>query len=163
MTDARPTLRLRQAARAVVLDPANRVLLVRFEMPTWTGWATPGGGLVPGESHEEAIRRELAEEVGLEVFELGAAIWHRTHIVPILDGRWDGQVERIFLVRTPEFTPTPRFSEVALRAEWLAGWRWWTAAELERASDEFAPRNLPRLVRRLIRDGPPVASIDVGV
>ena len=156
-------LRVRRAARALVVDPADRVLLVRFDMPTWTGWATPGGGLASDETHEEAIRRELGEEVGLERFELGPVIWHRTHVVSFLDGQWDGQAERIFLVRTPEFTPTPRFSEAELRAEWVTAWRWWTADELDRASDEFAPRRLPDLVRTLLRDGPPAEPVDVGV
>jgi 8-oxo-dGTP pyrophosphatase MutT (NUDIX family) len=60
------SLRLRDAARAVVLDPEERVLLVRFEFPRRRGWATPGGGIDPGESDEAAIRRELAKETGLE-------------------------------------------------------------------------------------------------
>ena len=42
-------LRIRSSVRAVVLDPADRVLLVRFEFPTATVWATPGGGQEPGE------------------------------------------------------------------------------------------------------------------
>ena len=163
MVDRHGGLRLRQAARALVVDPADRVLLVRFDMPTWSGWATPGGGLATGETHEEAIRRELAEEVGLERFRLGPVIWHRTHVISLFDGQWDGQVERIFLVRTPEFSPVPRFAADELRAEYVTAWRWWTADELERASDEFAPRRLPRLVRSLLRDGPPPEPPDVGV
>ena len=55
-------LRLRDAVRAVVVDPDDRVLLVRFEFPHWIGWATPGGGVDSGETDEAAIRRELAEE-----------------------------------------------------------------------------------------------------
>ena len=38
--------RIRSAARAVVLDPDDRVLLVRFVFPnTGERWALPGGGL----------------------------------------------------------------------------------------------------------------------
>ncbi len=146
-----------------MLDPANRLLLVRFEMPTWTGWAAPGGGLAPGESHVDAIRRELSEEVGLDEFELGPVIWHRTHIIPFLSGEWDGQLERYFLVRTPEFTPAPRFSDAELRAEWLGGWRWWAVPQIERSQDAFAPTALPALARRLVEDGPPAEPIEVGV
>lgn len=156
-------LRLRTAARAVVLDPAERILLVRFEMTTWTGWATPGGGLADGETHEGAIRRELAEEVGLADFELGPTIWHRTHIVPFLSGQWDGQTERFFLVRTPDFTPAPHFSADELRAEHVTAWRWWTMEEMETASEAFAPRELPRLMRQLLREGPPPEPMEVGV
>ena len=60
-------LRIRPAARAIVLDPDDRILLVRFEFPDGTFWATPGGGIEPGETPEEAVRRELAEEAGLTV------------------------------------------------------------------------------------------------
>jgi ADP-ribose pyrophosphatase YjhB (NUDIX family) len=155
-------LRLRDAARAVVLDPANHVLLVRFELPHWIGWATPGGGVDLGESHEEAIRRELAEEVGLDDFELGPAVWTRTHVFDFgID--WDGQIERYFLVRTERFEPTPKLSWEQLNAEYVTAVKWWSPKELEAGGTEFAPRRLPALVRALVAGGPPRELLDVGV
>lgn len=102
--------RLRRATRAVVLDDDNRVLLVRFDFGDRVVWATPGGGIEEGESDEHAIRRELVEEAGLEDFELGPFVWTRTHYVPLGSGRWDGQSERYYLVRTPPFEPEPRLT-----------------------------------------------------
>jgi ADP-ribose pyrophosphatase YjhB (NUDIX family) len=64
-------VRLRQAARAAALDPDDRVLLVRFEFPDAAFWGTPGGGVDEGESEEQAIGRELAEETGLTGIESG--------------------------------------------------------------------------------------------
>ena len=103
-------LRIRPAARAVMLDPDGSILLVRFEFPGRTIWATPGGGIEPGESAAEALRRELAEETGLEAPEIGPLIWTRLHIIPFIGGAWDGQREQYHLVRTAAFTPRPRLS-----------------------------------------------------
>ncbi len=156
-------MRLREGARAVVLDPDDRVLLVRFEFPARALWATPGGGVDPGETHEQAIVRELAEEAGLDEVELGPWIWTREHVFPFLDGRWDGQVERFVLVRTHRFEPAPRFTSEQLAAEYVTGIRWWTQEELAASDELFAPRRLPELVAALLRDGPPAAPLDVGV
>lgn len=156
-------MRLRHAARAVVVDPDDCVLLVRFEFPAGGLWATPGGGIDEGESAEQAIERELAEEVGLEDVELGSWIWTREHVFPFLDGKWDGQVERYVLVRTPRFEPIPHFTPEELAAEYVTGIRWWTQAELAASNELFAPRRLPELVAMLLRDGPPGEPFDVGV
>jgi 8-oxo-dGTP pyrophosphatase MutT (NUDIX family) len=156
-------LRLREAARVLVVDEDERVLLVRFELPGRAPvWATVGGGLEPGETHEDAARRELAEEAGLEGVELGAPVWTRTALFEF--GRsWDGQSERYFLVRTPAFEPNPRHSWERLNAEWVTALRWWTLDEVERSDEVFAPRRLAELLRALLRDGPPAEPLDVGV
>jgi 8-oxo-dGTP diphosphatase len=156
-------LRIRPAARAVVVDPEERVLLVRFEFPGRTLWATPGGGIEPGETPEDAIRRELAEETGLEAIEIGPVVWTRLHIIPFIGGQWDGQREQYHLVRTAAFTPAPRLSWEQLNAEYVFELRWWSQAELGVAAETFAPRRLPELVRSLLRDGPPAQPVDAGV
>ncbi len=156
-------LRIRLAARAVVVDPADRILLVRFEFPGRTVWATPGGGIEPGELPEDAIRRELEEETGLTTVEVGPVLWTRLHIIPFIGGQWDGQREQYHLVRTPAFTPEPRLSWEQLNAEFVFELRWWTQGQLSEAAETFAPRRLPELVLSLLRDGPPEEPIDAGV
>jgi len=155
--------RLRRATRAIVLDQEDRILLVRFDFGDRIVWATPGGGIEEGESDEHAIRRELLEEAGLEEFGLGPLVWTRTHHVPLGGGRWDGQTESYYLIRTATFEPTPDLTWEELRAEGMTAVRWWTLAELEAAEAQFAPRRLPSLVRSLLRDGPPAEPLDVGV
>ncbi len=49
----------------VVTDEEGRVLLV--EHTYRHGWFLPGGGVKRGEGLHDALRRELAEEVGLEI------------------------------------------------------------------------------------------------
>ena len=146
-----------------MLDLDDRILLVRFEFPTRTVWATPGGGIEPGESPENAIRRELEEETGLASVEIGPVIWTRLHIVPFIGGRWDGQREQYHLVRTAAFTPKPRHSWEQLNAEYVFELRWWTLHDLGAAEETFAPRRLPELVLDLVENGPPTTPIDAGV
>jgi ADP-ribose pyrophosphatase YjhB (NUDIX family) len=156
-------LRLRDAARAVIVDPAWRILLVRFEFPDRLLWACPGGGVEPGESHEDALMRELREEVGLDLAEMGPCVWTRTHVIPFIDGRWDGQVERFYLVRAEPFEPAPLLTVEELRAEFVTGIRWWTGEELASSEAIHAPRRLPELLAQLRAHGPPAQPVDAGV
>jgi ADP-ribose pyrophosphatase YjhB (NUDIX family) len=75
---------IRQAARAVVLDPADRILLVH-----WVNrdhdvdvWLTPGGGVGEGETPTEELRRELREEAGFDATVAGPVISTRRHEFP---------------------------------------------------------------------------------
>ena len=51
------------AVGAVVTDDTGRVLLVREDGE----WLAPGGEVEPGETHEEALIREVEEETGVTV------------------------------------------------------------------------------------------------
>jgi TDG/mug DNA glycosylase family protein len=155
-------LPLRPAVRAVVVDPALHVLLVRFAFPDKDVWASPGGGLELGETDEHAIRRELAEECRLREFELGPCIWMRDHWFLGMEG-WGGQSERHYLVRTSSFDPKPDWSPMKLAAEGIAGQRWWTPEELQASGVIFAPRRLPELIAELNRKGTPAHPGDAGV
>jgi TDG/mug DNA glycosylase family protein len=150
----------RPAVRALVLDRSDRTLLVLFRDETGQSWwAMPGGGVDTGESPEQTIRRELAEEAGLVEFELGPEIWTRQPVYAWY-GRIYHQRERIHLVRVDEHEPRPR---VDLAAEHVHEVRWWTLAELESTSEQLVPRSLPQLLRALLEHGPPAGPIDVGV
>jgi ADP-ribose pyrophosphatase YjhB (NUDIX family) len=54
-------------AGAVILDKDKRVLLLNHVFRAGSGWGIPGGFIEKGEQPEEALRRELREEIGLEL------------------------------------------------------------------------------------------------
>jgi 8-oxo-dGTP diphosphatase len=51
---------------SAILRREERILLIRQEKGDREYWLLPGGGVNVGESLDEALRRELTEEVGLE-------------------------------------------------------------------------------------------------
>lgn len=153
---------LRQAARAVLLDPSDRVLLCRYEVSGRRVWATVGGGIEAGESPSEAVARELLEEVGLPSPAIGPHIWDRTHLFDI-GGGFAGQQEVFYLVRTEAVDPAPVGGWEALHAEGVKEMRWWGPEEIASSEETFAPRSLGWLVQSLIDDGPPSKPFDVGV
>lgn len=148
---------LRPAARVVALSPRDRVLLVRFELPTGAFWATPGGGVEGDESRIDAARRELIEETGITNVELIGPIWDRTHHFP-LHG-FDGQNELYFYARTPDEHVDPAFSAQDLLDEGVTMMRWWSVEEIEASDEVFAPRDLADRLRSLLANGAPEAPI----
>lgn len=158
------SLHLRTAVRALIVDDADHVLLVRFVFPSGIeAWALPGGGLEPGESDEEGLRRELHEELGLVDVEIGPHIWDRVHVIPMITGH-DGQRDRIHAVRRPRFDPAPTIGWERLRAEFVYEMRWWSVDEIDAARGvRFAPRRLGELFRAYLVEGPPATPIDTGI
>jgi double-stranded uracil-DNA glycosylase len=136
----------RAAARALVVDSRGRVLLLRWQHPV-TGevwWITPGGRLDAGEDAAAAIRRELVEEIGLDV-DPGPVVWTREHVL-FLARRFACQHESFFLVRVQSHEVSPT---IDVTQEDLHGYRWWTRDELTATDEQFAPPNLAELLASL--------------
>jgi 8-oxo-dGTP diphosphatase len=55
---------------ATLFDDDRRVLLLEHVFRADQGWGVPGGFVVQGEQPEEALRRELREEISIDIDEV---------------------------------------------------------------------------------------------
>jgi 8-oxo-dGTP pyrophosphatase MutT (NUDIX family) len=151
---------LRPTVRVLLLDARDRALL--FHMHSDDGqvfWCPPGGGLEPGETHEQAALRELTEETGWTEPELGAELGRRRHLVTWSGVRYDVR-ERWFVARVGQLAVDTRgFTEEERRT--MPAHRWWTPTELAATADRLVPADLADVVASLLADGPPAEPLEL--
>lgn len=131
----------RPAARILLLDRAGRVLLFRFDpadRPPF--WCTPGGAVDPGESYEDAARRELWEETGIRA-EPGPEVTQRVVEFVTIEGVPVWADERYFLVWT-DVEAIETGGHTALEQRVMRGWRWFTRDEIAAHDEPIFPEDL---------------------
>ena len=115
--------RVGEGVHAVPLTSSGKVVLVRLTYAP--GWRLPGGGVKRGEAREQAMLRELREEIGL----LDHMAVERLDDIP-------GDRSALFLVRNAVYRPRQSLEVETVREfdlEALPGdMAPWTAAVLER-------------------------------
>lgn len=155
----------RHCARAILLDPSDRVLLFWLDPerdPTGQGyWYLPGGGIGDGETPEEAVARELREEVGFEGVEIGPRLVHLTGVRFKFDGRVIQQDEWHLLVRTNG--AVGRGNPDDDEASAVAAHRWWSVAELAASAQRIYPDHLARTITAMLQDGPPTVPVEIEI
>lgn len=122
-------LKLRQKVRAVVINDNGEFLLVRPHGYREGEWTLAGGGVEDGETVHQAMRREIAEELGvtleeeLERLPVGNRFIYSAEHKAKKSLDHDGQEAAMFVVRLPHH------AQLALQAEEIADARWFTADE----------------------------------
>jgi 8-oxo-dGTP pyrophosphatase MutT (NUDIX family) len=142
----------RPSSRLLIIDVQSRVLLFKFEhtqgpLAGQRFWATPGGGLDPGETYEQAACREMFEETGLIIGDPGAQIARRIATFQTPDGDTVQADERYFLIRANNLQLSDeRWTE--LEHEVMTEARWWSLTHLRSTEEQIWPENLTDLLVR---------------
>lgn len=139
-------LRLRRAARLIVLDPERRVLMFRYDVPGRPPfWVTAGGECEPGESFADAARRELFEETGINA-EPGPEIARTMPEFITVEGEPVQADERFYLIRVAE-ARIDTSGHTALEQALMTQHRWFTLAELADWPEPVFPVELAAMIR----------------
>jgi len=153
----------RENARVILIGPGDRVFLMRITDPDGSGsvWITPGGGVHPGETLQEAARRELREETGIEAMDLSPAVWTRDGTIH-WDGRWWHEVETFFVCRVDRQDVDVERNVAEPEHRYLSDHRWWAVEEIERSNERFSPRRFGELLPRVLEGSIPPIPIQAG-
>lgn len=150
-------LRFRRAARVLLLDAEDRLLLVRghdVDQPERSWWFTVGGGIDPGESAREAAVREVREETGLLLDDaaLVGPVLTRSALFDFY-AEHCRQDEEFFLARVADALDTAAIARdgwTEVELDVLDELRWWRLDDLAAETREVFPEGLPDLVRPLL-------------
>jgi 8-oxo-dGTP diphosphatase len=103
----------------VIFDAESRVLLIRRGHEPYAGsYALPGGFVEIGETVENACRREVQEETGIEVDQLRLV---GVYSNPARDPR--GHTVSVAFVTILPLAVAPKAGSDAAGAEWIDDWR----------------------------------------
>jgi len=142
--------RLRPAARIVLLDPDDRVLLFRFTAPTRDPfWIMPGGECDPGEDYAVAAARELLEETGI------AARPEPIGVIKQADYEYLGEpvrsIEHYFVHRTASAV-IDTSGHTDIERDMMREHRWFAHDEFVLWPETIYPLDIAALVRAIITE-----------
>ena len=107
---------LRRAARAVILNDKNEVSLQH--VAKYNYYKLPGGGIERGETITEALKREVLEEVGVEIemgAEIGMVVEYRNEFDTL-------QFSYVYLARVMGGSGIPSYEESEIEEGYVPMW-----------------------------------------
>jgi len=142
----------RKSSRAIVLNKQNQIFLFRYTFDFFAEkeaiWITPGGALEEGETFEEALKRELYEELGMELTEPAPEVFYRTPIYELKNGETVRSEERFYLVRLEE-TEFSYANWTESENKRMTAGRWWSVDEIRKSSEKFFSEDAVGILERV--------------
>ncbi len=157
-------MQVRNSSRAIVLNKQNQIFLFRYTFDFFAEkasiWITPGGGLEEDESFEKALKRELFEELGIELTEQAQEIYYRTPLYELSNGEKVQSEERFYLVRLDgeEFSYAGWTESENKR---MTAGKWWSVEEIRQSEETFFSEDILEILERLSQGEIPNEPIEI--
>jgi ADP-ribose pyrophosphatase YjhB (NUDIX family) len=139
----------RRTARAILFNEEARVLLIKFKVVrdgrNFVFWATPGGSVELGESDEQAVEREILEELALRI-QLSGPV--HTSSDSFAHKGMSVQNTDVFFVGRCEQEEVGLHAPTEEEREAMQESKWWSRKELEETDEIIFPKDLPSLIDR---------------
>lgn len=143
----------RNSSRAVILNRNHEVLLYKFIQDEIQGdvawWVFPGGGLEGTESFEEALIREIQEEIGIAINAPMKWIWQRNIL---LNGKQGALLshERFYLCQLDiETICLDHFTDHEKKT--FQQYKWFSLDELKSFSEHISVSQAYELIEAIIQ------------
>jgi 8-oxo-dGTP diphosphatase len=151
-------LRIRDTVRLVLVNKLKRVLMIKIETEfpiipdrpeSTVRWITPGGGVEPGESFEQALIREAREEVGINLVDCGTCVWTEQPVREIYGELIQLNMRYHFVcIDEHQVEPSNLTQE---EVDVFREFRWWSLDEMLATDEILFPPGLPELLAPLVR------------
>ena len=154
----------RKSSRAIVLNKANQIFLFQYRFDYLADsdviWITPGGSLEEGESFEDALKRELLEELGIKFDEKCLEIYYRNPLYTLKSGEIVQSIEKFFLVCVEDETFAYTNWTDSEKKRMLQG-KWWCIEEIQQSEETFFTKDIVRILTELSNNKTPCESQEI--
>lgn len=139
----------RNSSRAIVLNGKNEIFLFQYIFDYFKDgnivWITPGGGIEPGENYEDALKREINEEMGILLKEVPQSSYYRKATYTLKNGENVIAHELFYVIHIENMDLNFRGWTESEKLRMKKG-KWWSREEIEKSADEFFSKDILSLI-----------------